>query len=41
MDDLAPGIRRITLPLPPGPGYVRVYVLRASAGFLLADGAVT
>ncbi|MDX6513424.1 MAG: hypothetical protein QOE36_2928 [Gaiellaceae bacterium] len=37
VDELAPGIRRITLPLPTGPRHVHAYVLRGDEGETLVD----
>jgi glyoxylase-like metal-dependent hydrolase (beta-lactamase superfamily II) len=37
MDELEPGIRRITLPLPTGPRHVHCYLLRGDTGWTLVD----
>ena len=35
--DMTDGIRRLTLPLPVGPGHVHCYLLPGTAGWTLVD----
>ena len=37
MDELAPGVLRLTLPLPVGPAHVHCYLLAADGGWMLVD----
>lgn len=37
MDELAPGIRRLTIPLPMSPGHVHCYVVSGEDGWMLVD----
>lgn len=37
MDEVAPGVRRVTMPLPMRPGHVHAYLLRCDDGWTLVD----
>ena len=37
LEELEPGVLRVTLPLPTGPRHVHCYLLRGEDGWLLVD----